>query len=320
MGKVRVELVQDFGPRKGHVQSGVIVETNYDSLLKAVQNKLKLNKKEIYAVTMCCINVSGMRALTPGDLSDVLQNGARVVVCLGESSDASQHVIQSAQVKMSKKVATAVDQLCLVAVGNGGLSARGRPNPETLAALQRCKGLTAVVTLLRGTESQGEAVRIGNTCKQLGLKWCHAPLAGPREMGMIGDIDVSVTHEDLESFRGVRHVSEWLVSGSENVLIHCAAGLHRTGIFLYVLLRELGYSAETALQTIQRMRQETYNEFIRLGFQKKAEGLFALVREGNLTTTPCPVQVIAERANTADEEETGEEQCMEDSGHENDAV
>merc|ERR1712129_337833 len=203
------------------------------------------------------------------------------------------------QLKIKKKTQHAVDQLRLVPSARGSLAARGRPNPETLLALQHCKGVTAVVTLLRQDEGPGAAALLGQACERLGLKRCHAPLAGPKEMGMIGSGKVMLTHEDIESFRKVRQAKEWLESGGDNIVVHCAAGLHRTGIFLYVLLRELGELPTDALNRIQLMRPETADEFTRLNFQSKADAIFGLVASKSQVASsvaPSGVAVVAERA------------------------
>ena len=46
-------------------------------------------------------------------------------------------------------------------------------------------GLTGVVTLLCADEADGAAPALGETCKRLGLRWCHAPLNGPTRMGFV---------------------------------------------------------------------------------------------------------------------------------------
>ena len=52
-----------------------------------------------------------------------------------------------------------------------------------------------------------------------------------------------------------------MVSKKEEVaLVHCAAGIHRTGIVGYTLLRVLGgLGPEKAYEALRNMRIETYN-------------------------------------------------------------
>jgi len=261
MAKVRVELVMDFGARKGQVLSGIAVEPNYDALLKAVQNKCQLKKKDV--VTLCCHDFMGLRVLPRGDLSDVVQNDAKIIVCKDapaassqSGAEASQVINKDSEITFSKKAQKAAEQLQLVRAGNGCLSARGRPNLESLAALQHLKGVTGVVTLLRLDECVGATGKIGQVCERLGLKWCSAPLAGPKEMGMTGPGMARLTEGDIESFRKVQEVKAWLESSDEKIVVHCAAGLHRTGIFLYVLLRVLGEDPEQALDKIRHAARD----------------------------------------------------------------
>lgn len=315
MVKVRIELVQDYGPRKGQVLSGIVVDADYGSLLKAVQNKLQLKKKELELVTLCCVDFTGTHVLPKGDLTESLHNASRVVVYNSMPADVLRsHDCQSlpdatSQVKLTKKVQHAVDKLHLVPAGRGSLSARGRPNPETLLALQGHKGVTALVTLLRDGEGSGAAAMLGKACERLGLKWCHAPLAGPREMAMIGSGNAKLTPEDLESFSKVHQVTEWLQSGGENVVVHCAAGLHRTGSFLYILLRELGQLPADALEQIRLMRPETADEFTRLNFQSKAEGIFSLIgsRSQDGSSAPPSAVEVVEKRRLVDEYEPEED-------------
>ena len=44
----------------------------------------------------------------------------------------------------------------------------------------------------------------------------------------------------------------------ERIVIHCAAGIHRTGVFAYSVLRGLGYSATNAMSKILELRKATH--------------------------------------------------------------
>jgi len=49
-----------------------------------------------------------------------------------------------------------------------------------------------------------------------------------------------------------------LANGAQNnIYISCAAGIHRTGTVTYLLLRKLGYTPETAKETIRQLRMVT---------------------------------------------------------------
>jgi protein tyrosine/serine phosphatase len=42
------------------------------------------------------------------------------------------------------------------------------------------------------------------------------------------------------------------------MLIHCSAGVHRTGFVAYLLLRMNGLESEQAFEKLKEMREETY--------------------------------------------------------------
>ena len=41
-------------------------------------------------------------------------------------------------------------------------------------------------------------------------------------------------------------------------MIHCAAGIHRTGTMAYTMLRMSGYSADEAVEGLKKMREDTH--------------------------------------------------------------
>lgn len=42
------------------------------------------------------------------------------------------------------------------------------------------------------------------------------------------------------------------------MLIHCSAGIHRTGTIAYTLMRSNGFDKEEALESLKKMRKETF--------------------------------------------------------------
>merc|ERR1712217_761754 len=105
---------------------------------------------------------------------------------------------------MTRAQQDAVNELKFLVVGKakGQLSARARPTPDQLAALQASKNVTAVVTLLLGNEGR-ECGDIERTCNDLGLRWCHAPIEGLKDIRPL-------TPEARGSFCSVHKVADWL--------------------------------------------------------------------------------------------------------------
>jgi len=56
----------------------------------------------------------------------------------------------------------------------------------------------------------------------------------------------------------VADLNELLHSGDEMAVMHCAAGVHRTGTIAYALLRINGYSPDEAMERIGMMRMATF--------------------------------------------------------------
>ena len=105
-------------------------------------------------------------------------------------------------------------------------------------------GCNRVVTLLSAREG-GDA--IGPAVRQQGIAWTWLPLAnastptGEAEAALIAALPVLSAALD----RG------------EAILIHCSAGIHRTGMVAYALLRWRGLDDAAAHATLARLRPET---------------------------------------------------------------
>jgi protein-tyrosine phosphatase len=154
-----------------------------------------------------------------------------------------------------------------IQVGTGRLALWPRPKIKYTYKLKEI-GCTRVVTLL--SEREG-ALQIGHAVEEANLSWTWLPLRdGQPPVGRTKSLVVV----ELERLSG------YLDQG-ESILIHCAAGIHRTGMIVYALLRLRGYSEAEALELISLMRTHTS-----LGIrQKHIDWGNQLMREaGNLGT------------------------------------
>lgn len=130
-----------------------------------------------------------------------------------------------------------------VPVGNGRLAIGHRPGLDYLAGI-RLVGGSHVVTLL--AESEG-ARDVGTAAKKQGLDWLWFPMAS-------ADPPAPAWEEELVAlFDGI---GDKLATGA-HVYIHCSAGIHRTGMISYALLRHLGADAECATDNLANLRPVT---------------------------------------------------------------
>lgn len=131
----------------------------------------------------------------------------------------------------------------LVSVGSGALALSPRPKLKDLPAL-RTAGMTHVVTLL--TENEG-ALQVGAAATRAGLSWIWIPLHGAA---------VPDSTRTAELRQVLRELCELIEAGNK-LFVHCSAGIHRTGMFGYALLRRLGLNADAARAKLAELRQVT---------------------------------------------------------------
>jgi protein-tyrosine phosphatase len=126
----------------------------------------------------------------------------------------------------------------------GGRIALGhRPKLRGLADLL-ASGCTHIVTLL--SEREG-AKTIGAAASSAGLSWIWFPLENGHPLAADRD------EEARQLFDAVGR----LLDEGGAVYIHCSAGIHRTGMIGYALLRHLGLPKDVALERLRAMRDLT---------------------------------------------------------------
>lgn len=130
-----------------------------------------------------------------------------------------------------------------VKVDNGRLAVYHRPSRAAFPLLRQM-GCTHVITLLK--ESEG-AQRVGDLTRAAGLDWVWLPLPN-------GNTPEGEVHDRL--IEAMPKLSRLLDEGN-SILIHCSAGIHRTGLVAYALLRWRGIESKQAMEIIAQTRKET---------------------------------------------------------------
>jgi protein tyrosine phosphatase (PTP) superfamily phosphohydrolase (DUF442 family) len=130
-----------------------------------------------------------------------------------------------------------------VSVGTGRVALSHRPKLKDIAKLPE-QGCQRMVTIQGPHESPSQ---IEKAVRQAALTWTWIAVGD-------GKFPEGEAHRLLS--QGVKEVAAAVQAG-ESVLIHCSAGIHRTGMFAFALLRWLEFSETEALEKIAEMRPHT---------------------------------------------------------------
>ena len=132
-----------------------------------------------------------------------------------------------------------------LSINGGRLAVFHRPKLALLASL-KAEGCTHVLTLLSEHE---QAKNLGLAVGELGLQWIWSPLPN-------GDPPSNARSDELQVL--LKSLAKILAEGG-SILIHCSAGIHRTGMISNALLRSLGLNADEAKAGLLAMRQVTHD-------------------------------------------------------------
>ncbi|HVS03942.1 MAG TPA: tyrosine-protein phosphatase [Thermoanaerobaculia bacterium] len=130
-------------------------------------------------------------------------------------------------------------------LASGRLALWHRPGRRAVPRLIAA-GCDRVVTLLSEREGARE---LGDCIAAAGLRWSWIPLPDARPpQGRRHDAA-------CEALAAIRRALE----AGESVLVHCSAGMHRTGMVGYALLRACGQAPAEALATLRRLRPHAHD-------------------------------------------------------------
>lgn len=130
-----------------------------------------------------------------------------------------------------------------VNVGNGKLAIGHRPKLKALPRLREA-GCTHLFTLLGEREG---AMTIGVAAQNVHIEWLWLPLENGDPPPEVREPEVRTMLERLAL----------LLEYKSSIVVHCSAGIHRTGMITYALLRQLGLSREQAMQKLSELRSVT---------------------------------------------------------------
>jgi hypothetical protein len=132
-----------------------------------------------------------------------------------------------------------------VPVGAGRLALWHRPKLRAIPLLKET-GCTAILTL----QSEREKARdVGDAVRAAGMAWHWAPL--PNGHPPTGELRAVLAGVLQDVARGIL--------AGDSVLVHCSAGIHRTGAAAYGVLQLVGQSPEDAVATIEKCRALTHD-------------------------------------------------------------
>jgi protein-tyrosine phosphatase len=138
-----------------------------------------------------------------------------------------------------------------VQVGSGWLALSNRPKLKDIAELP-AQGCQRVITIQGRNELPNQVER---AVKAAGMAWTWVPIASLAPLA-IGHGKFPEGEADLLMRRGLQELVESIEAG-ESVLIRCSAGIHRTGMLTFALLRWLNIPEIKALDMIEEMRSIT---------------------------------------------------------------
>ena len=134
-------------------------------------------------------------------------------------------------------------------LGNAKVAIWHRPSKVAIGIMTRKFNLSIVITVQSFTEHVSD---IQSACKANKIGWIHVPLNGAN-MALLNKI--STRKMIIEQIENVHNI---VCSEAQVILIHCAAGIHRTGVFTYSLLRRMGFDPLQSYDKLKEMREATW--------------------------------------------------------------
>jgi protein tyrosine/serine phosphatase len=133
---------------------------------------------------------------------------------------------------------------------NSKITCFRRPSLRSIPAFKEVYGLNAILSCITSNE---KPQLIESKAKETGISFFNIPFRKAKPFSL----EKKETKEML--IAEIKNIYNTIITENLTILVHCAAGVRRTGIIVYCLLRLNGETKDTALEIILKLREETRN-------------------------------------------------------------
>ena len=133
---------------------------------------------------------------------------------------------------------------------NSKITCFRRPSLRSIPVFKEVYGLNAILSCIIPNE---KPQLIETKAKECGMEFFNIPFKKAKPFSL----EKPETKEML--IKQIKKMYDALISQNLTILVHCAAGVRRTGIIVYCLLRLNGETKQSALEIILKLREETRN-------------------------------------------------------------
>ncbi len=145
------------------------------------------------------------------------------------------------QASISKKLPAIANW---IKIGNGYLAIGHKPGGKISYESLKDENTSSVLTLLN--ENEGAAL-IGKQLTKVNIEWIWFPFSASKPLNGDDKIKVFDLYKKLSG----------LLENDGKIYIHCSAGIHRTGMITYGLLRFLGNEKLQSFAILKTLREVT---------------------------------------------------------------
>jgi len=147
------------------------------------------------------------------------------------------------KLKGQSKRFSEIEKVDWVNIQEGKLALGHRPSTKLVQDL-KLQGTCHIFSLLSESE---EAKKIKTLAEKSGMNWIWFPMTSAQ----------APKETRADELKEVFQLISSVLKSHGKIYIHCSAGIHRTGMITYSLLRYLGYSEKETESLLTQLRTET---------------------------------------------------------------